>query len=102
MHHMESVDEFSMHDLHGNMVIPAYMHDGSENDFDQFQFKITDGKHTMMKTLVNIFFMSSVILLKLNVRTWLIVFSKKVYFAFYDVLFSSPSFSIRITGCKYT
>ena len=54
MHHMEPMNEFSLRQLKASTVIPAYVHDGSEEDFDTFEMKITDGKHTSKKLLVRV------------------------------------------------
>ena len=38
------MEEFSMREIINNDVIPAYMHDGSENFIDEIELKISDGK----------------------------------------------------------
>ncbi|XP_076812238.1 FRAS1-related extracellular matrix protein 1-like isoform X1 [Clavelina lepadiformis] len=52
MHGMEAMEEFSLYQLHNNMVLPAYMHDGSEHHRDWFELKITDGRHTRRQPMV--------------------------------------------------
>jgi len=44
-HHNDvTMGEFSMREIINNDVIPAYMHDGSENFIDEIELKISDGK----------------------------------------------------------
>ncbi len=49
---MESINEFSMHDLHTRTVVPAYLHDGSENFSDELELTISDGKFEKRKIMV--------------------------------------------------
>ena len=55
MHNMEPMSEFSLDHLRTSQIIPAYMHDGSEYGADEFEMKITDGRHVSKKLLVSIY-----------------------------------------------
>ena len=48
--------EFSMREIINNDVIPAYMHDGSENFVDEIELKISDGKFEQREKMASISF----------------------------------------------
>jgi len=51
-HDMEPMQEFSLEQFRRNAILPAYMHDGSETASDKFELKVTDGTHTVRRSLV--------------------------------------------------
>ena len=55
-HHHHHIDqpivEFSMGELHSRLVVPAYLHDGSENMLDEVELKVSDGKFVRREKLV--------------------------------------------------
>ena len=58
------MEEFSMREIINNDVIPAYMHDGSENFIDELELKISDGKFEQREKMASSSFL--ILLLFLN------------------------------------